>query len=134
MRTLDDVERELAALGRPRFNPYLLIQAGGKRPELEAWRAANPGGEEAYAALFAEREALEAIAAKRHEFDAGVLALGAGLRIQKALGALTDTPAAVAAREWWAARAKTWLVILGHTGVGKSVAAAAVARGVKGAT
>jgi len=132
VRTLADVERELNAMGRPRVNPLAPWKSGGAMPELDAWRAANPDGDVRYAALLAELDALEVEARRRREFDASAESLGVGLRLVRALSSLRDTEAVRLARAWWEG-SRTWLVMLGHTGVGKSVAAAAVAREAKGA-
>lgn len=131
MRTLADVQRDIDALGRPVLNPFAIYKSAGGWPELQVWREANPSGEEEYRVLWEERDKLEAEAARRSEFDAATTSLGAGLRISKALGAFEETPASRAALDWWRGQ-RNWLVILGHTGIGKSVAAAAVARTVKG--
>jgi DNA replication protein DnaC len=132
MRGRREIEDAIAALGRPRINPLELWRLGGRMPELEAWRAAHPGGDEVYAALLAELEAVEAREREERASLALLERLGAGVRVAEALAALRDTEAVRRASSWWAGR-RCWLVLGGSTGVGKSVAAASVAVQAPGA-
>lgn len=124
MRTLAQIDESIAALGRPThpgcagaLNPVAVAAWRAKR---DAWRAANPEGEERYALLLEEREATEAamVRAQRSRDTKGI-----PRRLARTLTALRDTPAMSGARAWLESE-KHWLVLGGGVGVGKSVAAA----------
>jgi DNA replication protein DnaC len=93
------------------------------RVELAAWNAANPERQSDYVRLLEEWDAYDAAQADRHAGAAALTRAGVPSRVLAAAMAARDTPAVALAREWLAG-SKPWLVLMGGTGVGKSVAAA----------
>lgn len=92
---------------------------------IKAWRAANPDKSRRYEALMCELHEAEQAARElaRVELVAGrVRAAGVGERTREAAQDPTDTPALLAARDWLRT-GKTWLVLAGDVGTGKTVAA-----------
>lgn len=123
-RNLTDIQADLTALGRPRFplspTPAALADF---RARLETWRMANPDGDARYEALLADWETYEARQTQNRESEALSARYGVQLRLATAAAAPRDSGPMALAQEWWAGT-KPWLVMLGATGVGKSVAAA----------
>lgn len=141
MRTLDEIRRDIAALKRPVCPGAVGIidpSAFAKwREERDAWRAANPDGEERYCQLLAEIEEFESARARREHTQRLVNKLGIPPLPLSALAKLDRTPVVEGVEKWLDGEAP-WLVLGGSTGAGKSVAAAhvltrAVARGKSGA-
>ena len=124
-RTVSDVQADIARLARPRMpvpaTSPAVLQAW--RFELESWRAATPDGDTRYEALLAEWDTLEAEAKKHRELEAWGERAGIPQRtLRAALSAREEAPILLT-REWLAT-SKTWLVLMGGVGTGKSVAAA----------
>lgn len=124
MRPLAEIQADLAALGRPRMPVGVDPKAiEAWRVELAAWNAAHPGRQADYVALLDEWDAYDAAQAERHAGAAALTRAGVPSRVLTAALAARETPAVALAREWLAGP-KPWLVLMGGTGVGKSVAAA----------
>jgi hypothetical protein len=123
-RALTDIQADLTALGRPRFpTSPTPIALADFRDRLQAWRLHSPDGDARYEALLAEWEAYEARQTQSREAGALASKYGVQLRLATAAAAPRDSGPMALAQEWWAGT-KPWLVMLGATGVGKSVAAA----------
>lgn len=127
MRTIEEVDNDLRALGRPMHPGIASITkpalVAAWRAEVAAWRSANPAGEERYCLLLEEREAIEAasIVARltaRHARELDVLP-----RLVRQALARPQPSEVMAKAEAWLASARAWLVLAGDTGTGKSVAA-----------
>ncbi len=127
MRTETEVEEELASIGKPPVHVGFW-----KSPQaMEAigrWCAENPEKSARYDELVLELKAIDdanQAAQRRKSFLRGLREHGMGERlVEAATDALQPTPAIAAARDWFAG-GKTWLVLSGDVGTGKSVAAAA---------
>lgn len=131
MRTIEAAIAELRALGRPQM-PFLSPKDFPRwRNDLAAWNALNPGAEARYVALLDEVERLErrlpASPASQWAERAGVPE-----RVVQAIAELRDTEAVTRARHWLEGP-QSWLLMLGATGTGKSVAAGCVLREAMGA-
>lgn len=124
MRPLTEIQADIAALGRPRFplspTPETCAEFRGR---LQAWRDVNPDGDARYEILLAEWDAYEKAASASATAKTQLERAGVPNRAANTMAGLRDTPALILARAWWAST-KPWLVMLGSTGVGKSVAAA----------
>lgn len=142
-RPLADIQSDISALGRPRF-PFSSIgartgqlgplsgQLGSAmtawREDMAAWRSTYPDREERYEALLAEQDALEtAVAADRARRES-LRAWGEKhlpRRVAKVLEAGADESIrAMEVAKRWLESPKPWLVLLGSSGQGKSIAAA----------
>jgi DNA replication protein DnaC len=127
MRTLDAIDADIARLGRP-VHPGC---AGSLDPKAmrawsesrDAWRLANPEGEERYALLLEEREAVEIAMVRNRAAASRAKQLAIPQRTRDALASMKSLPVTEAAAAW-VAGAKQWLVLAGAVGTGKSVAAA----------
>jgi DNA replication protein DnaC len=98
------------------------------RAEIAEWRATYPDREERYEALLAEMEAIERAAAEDRARREALRDWGAR-HLPKRVAAVLSTGAdesleAMAVAKRWLVSPKPWLVLLGGTGLGKSVAAA----------
>ena len=141
MRTLEAIQKDIAALGRP-VSPGAVGSLNPKtfakwREEREAWRKANPGAEERYCLLLEEIEAVEDAMLREQKTRAVARASGIPRRTFDALATLKRLPV-IESAEAWLDSPKAWLVMGGSVGTGKSVAAAhvltrAIARGNSGA-
>lgn len=127
-RTIEAIRRDLDALGRPRHpgvasvvQPSLVADW---RVDLDRWRQANPGGEERYSLLCEEFDATEAhlAAVARTRRKPGLESVGMPKRVGGVLAALKPASAHTAVAQWLAGP-KTWLLLVGTVGTGKSVAA-----------
>ena len=118
-RTLEAIEAELRALGRPVFD---WSQRGlvASKAAIAVWEAAHPDLAAKYVELAAERAASDAVALAAYRRLRQRPQLP-GLTLEAALKA-TETPAIRGVREWLAGPA-VWCLILGPRGTGKSVAA-----------
>lgn len=126
MTTLSEKIAELHALGRPPMVWAGLKAISAWRDELDAWRAANPGGEERYCELLAEIEVIEK--SKPPPLDLmWAERAGLGERMLEAVSAPLQTSAVLTVRKWQSS-GKSWCVLLGNTGTGKSVAASLAIR------
>ena len=83
---------------------------------------ANPGGDERYQTLLDERDACEARHQANRALEASLTRAGVPSRVLAVAMAPRPEGPVVLAREWLQS-GKPWLVLLGSTGVGKSVAA-----------
>jgi DNA replication protein DnaC len=131
---LAELESELAALGRPGLalsGLHAILESGRRARE---WDAAHPREAETYRRLVAEFDVeqrrasaleaerlkaeriLRASAAKLERSGVGERALASAVDAQ-------DTEALLAVKRWLADASKTWLVLCGARGTGKSVAA-----------
>jgi DNA replication protein DnaC len=130
MRTVEAIDADLRALGRPMHpgvasitRPALVAEW---RRDVAVWRGANPGGEERYALLLEELEAVEfaRVANNKRAARARDLAGRAGLPklVRDALGTLERLPV-LGHVEAWLSSGKAWLVLAGGVGTGKSVSA-----------
>ena len=123
-RNLTDIQADLTALGRPRFpSSPTPTRLELWRNEVDLWRKHNPDGDARYEALLAEWEAYEVAQSRAREGVTTLARYGVQERLAKAAASPRDSEPMTLARTWWAG-AKPWLVMLGATGVGKSVAAA----------
>lgn len=123
-RNLTDIQADLTALGRPRFpSSPTPTRLELWRNEVDLWRKHNPDGDARYEALLADWEAYEARQTQSREAAGLSSRYGVQLRLATAAAAPRDSGPMALAQEWWAG-SKPWLVMLGATGVGKSVAAA----------
>jgi DNA replication protein DnaC len=137
MRTLTEIDADIRRLNRPTHpcaggrsaeRTERTERAGDRwqqaienwRKERDAWRTANPTGEERYALLLEERDATESEMVRR---QASRRDLGIPSRVTKALLALEVNDAVRGAKAWLTSE-KHWLVLGGAVGTGKSVAAA----------
>jgi len=149
MRTLEAVDLDLKTLGRPvhpcagglqrpaaRTNAITQPATAWRhallhwRAARDAWRASNPEGEERYALLLEEREAIELETVRRQRRR---VTSGLPKRLADALVVLKPTDAMRGAEAWLASE-RHWLVLGGSVGVGKSVAAAWALEQSPGAT
>lgn len=129
MRQLATILHDIAALKRP-LHPGV---AGAMRPEelrkwkeaIALWRIARPDGDAAYCALLDECAAIEKTSAEFRARESCLRDAGVPSRILASLDAPRDTDALSLAREFCASEFR-WLVLVGRTGIGKSVAAAFV--------
>jgi DNA replication protein DnaC len=128
------LEASIASLGRPSLSLANLqaILDTGKR--AKAWDDAHPVEAARHRALVAELEAetrraetqeAERLAAERvlRTSAAKLERSGAGQRALAAAADAEDTEALVAVKRWLQDASKTWLVLCGAKGTGKSVAA-----------
>lgn len=129
-----ELEAAIAALGRPALSLAGLKSIIDTGRRAKAWDEAHPVEAARYRALVAE---LEAEVRKAEALEAERLAAERVLRTsasklersgvgQRAMAAAVDprpTEALVAVRRWLADASKTWLVLCGAKGTGKSVAA-----------
>jgi DNA replication protein DnaC len=142
-RPLAAIQSDIEVLGRPRF-PFsssgartgqlepLRGQLGNSmaawREAMEAWRATYPDREERYEALLAEQDALERAVAEDRARRESLKAWGAKHlpgRVAKVLEAGADESIrAIEVAKRWLESPKPWLVLLGSSGQGKSIAAA----------
>jgi len=128
MRSTQQIQAELRALGRPGMPiPPIGAALAAWRVSVDEWAASHPGGPQRYLELLEEFEVAERLeVAARAERDR-VAAWGRNVQVpERTLRASVDpkpTQALECAREWLAGE-KLWLVLLGSTGLGKSVAAA----------
>ena len=141
MRTLNDVNHDIAALGRPIcpgvvgiLDPAVFARWKGER---DAWRTANPTAEERYCLLLEEAESIEDAMLRSQRARVVARTSGVPPRTLAALSALKRLPL-VESAEAWLGGSRAWLVLGGSVGTGKSVAAAhalttAIARGKTGA-
>jgi DNA replication protein DnaC len=109
---------------------------GAWRESRDAWRVANPEGEERYALLLEEREEVELAMVRRRAAADNARQLAIPPHTRDALAAMRALPVTESAAAW-VAGTKQWLVLAGAVGAGKSVAAAhaltlAAARGASG--
>jgi len=128
VRTYDEINADIAALGRPAF-PVIpsLVALGRWGHAIAEWRNNNPDGDARWELLLRELDDLEvARAAARRTESLGGSAAGIPSRTLTAALDPKPTPALAFALEWWAGE-QPWCVMLGATGVGKSTAAAVVA-------
>lgn len=134
MRRPEDIERELSALGRPALSLGTIIEIRASLLRAKQWDAAHPTEANRYAALVAELEeanrhanALETerLAQERAQRRLGQRLETAGLgdRQRAAAEKPEHTEALEAAKAWWGGETG-WLLLLGPTRIGKSVAAA----------
>lgn len=140
MRTLEQIDADLKALGRPMHpgvasvtNPRLVP---AWRVERDAWTALNPGGEERYVLLLEEREAVDVETARARwaRAKANDISRGVGVPelVRRELALNRPTPAFAGADKWLASD-KPWLILAGPVGTGKSCAAGyALERSLKG--
>ncbi len=135
MRTLRDIDADIASLHRPPFpgmvgavSPTAYAEFRAAR---DAWASRTPGIAARYEALLAERDAAELEHRRRGDADAHLERAGVPMLVRRALQAPIRKPAFDAADEWLGGDA-TWLVLSGSTGAGKSVAAGyALQRGLR---
>lgn len=127
MRTLEAALADLRALARPVMRWGNARAIAEWRAELDAWKAATPGGELRYETLLAEVEAIEKDMAQRQRSRGGLKRAGIDTRTIEALEALERTDDIRCVEEWFSTPT-TWLVLLGSLGIGKTVVAA---RGVE---
>jgi DNA replication protein DnaC len=127
MRTEQEITADLDAIGKPSIRIGFMKDQRAMEAAAK-WCAENPEKSARYDELVGELQALDEAARKenqRRQYIARLRDDGLGERlIEAAWGdALQPTPAVMAARDW-AASGKTWLVLSGNVGTGKSVAAA----------
>lgn len=127
---LEDLLTQLAALGRP-VMPLLPDDHPTKRQwraDLEAWRTRTPDGDARYSELLEairlEEQHVETEQRERDRLAAWSERNRIPTRVSRALGAPQENRALTTALDWLK-QPKPWLVLMGSTGVGKSVAAAA---------
>lgn len=129
MKTIEQLETEIDAIGRPAtvLAPIAALFANTKAKAV--WDAANPAGRERYFALVGELQELrdEQQAANDKLFAAErrvkrLMRVGCGERSARASEEPRETPA-LAAVEGWLEKGKTWLLMAGAKGCGKTVAA-----------
>jgi len=110
-----DIERDIAALGRPVFDWSSPTRLRDSHSAIAEWEAAHPTEAETYRRLSDERSAA----------DAEELAAYRSQRARPRLPSSvvpTDTDALKGVREWLAGDAQ-WCLVLGNIGTGKSIAA-----------
>lgn len=125
MRTPKDVTTELDGLAAPRASFRSIAAVSESLAELRAWREANPDKARRYESLMCELrevEQAERELASLARLAERMQASGVGSRTREAAESATDTPAVFAARQWLAT-GRTWLLLAGDVGTGKSVAA-----------
>lgn len=152
MRTIPEVQADIAKLGRPTHPasqgtlvPRSLGQRHGSWPgaiakwreELELWKRNNPSGPERYELLLEEWESIERAMVKSKAARARVSECGVPKRVEAAL-CLAKPTFPLKAAEAWVDGPKQYLVLAGAVGTGKSVAAGhalvrLMERGVSGA-
>lgn len=128
-----EITEQIDALGRPFPEFVNWRQPGGPLAKVKAWETENPDKALKYKELFELREKLEAaenferLATKNTESSERKLSK---LGIDRALVALQDlkeTESIKTARNWLMGD-KSWLLLVGPVGCGKSVAAAYLLR------
>lgn len=127
---LEDLLAALAALGRPQMPllPDWAPQKAAWRVELARWQQETPEAEQRYVealeAIRAEEQRAEGDRRRRERLSVWGERNRLPARVRKALEAPEDNRA-MATAIGWLTQPKPWLVLMGSTGVGKSVAAAA---------
>jgi DNA replication protein DnaC len=131
VRTIAAIQADLEALARPKVNPFVAINRRAHdiwRSELDAWRIAHPSGDECYTALLAELDAVESATSSERARREAARSWGARnlpKRVAAVLEAGPDeTVEAVTTAQKWLTSSKAWLVLIGASGLGKSVGAA----------
>ncbi|GMV19067.1 MAG: hypothetical protein AMXMBFR56_72910 [Polyangiaceae bacterium] len=133
MRRPEDVEADMAQLGRPTMTLGTIQAVRRSLAEAKAWDELHPDGARRYAELVAEHSAsvaaaqAEELERRRNDSIARTLekrlgAAGLGDRQRQAALLPRETMALEAARRWWAS-SRAWLLLYGNSGTGKSVAA-----------
>lgn len=125
MRTIPEIESDLAALRRPRFEVRLMMTPAAREAwqrTLEDWKRENPDGDARYTELLAEWDAVEQAEAlaKRLAIDLERLHLPSLVRDALKMGKRGPLYEQVDA---WVTSKTPWLVLMGPSGIGKSVAA-----------
>jgi DNA replication protein DnaC len=129
VKTIEQLEAEIDAIGRPAtvLAPIAALFANTKAKAV--WDAANPEGRAKYFALVGElqelRDEQQAANDKAYASERRLKRLvraGCGERSAAASEDPRDTPALSAVEEWLQAD-KTWLLLAGAKGCGKTVAA-----------
>lgn len=127
---IEALEARLKAIGRPSLPLASLRELTMGRAAQRAWDAAHPDGAAEHFALTAdldaavrEAEALEQQLRVAEKALRRLEASGVGPRSLDAASAPDETPAIAAVRRWLGDSSRTWLVLCGSKGTGKSVAA-----------
>lgn len=134
--TRHDVRRLLAELGRPECEWHPIGRLRASMAAQRKWDSEHPERSQRRLELLRQLDELDAEQQRREDaarieahLERLVGSAGLGRRDVEAAKAPAGGEALSAAKTWWAqgdAR-KTWLVLLGATGTGKTVAAAVVA-------
>lgn len=126
MRTPAEIVAEIESLGAPRPSWRSM---GAIRDSLEAmrrWRETNPAANRRHEELLYELQLVEAQAAEVAAAERATHAAksaGIGSRTLETAESAQDTPAMLATRQWLNS-GRSWLLLAGDVGTGKSVAAA----------
>ncbi len=134
MSRIAQLEAAIAALGRPTLSLAGLRAIIETGRQAKAWDEAHPAESARYRALVAELEAetrrVEAQEAERAAAErvlrtsaARLERSGVGQRALAAAADAEDTDALIAVKRWLRDASRTWLVLCGAKGTGKSVAA-----------
>lgn len=141
--TLNDYDKAIEALGRPRicWAPPAAFRAS--QDAISRWQASNPEAHEEWMRLSEERAALaervereeaEQLRIERALRRSGdrLATSGVGPRSLEAAQSPEDTEALGAVKRWLGDATRTWLVLCGEKGTGKTVAATwAVAQAIR---
>ena len=131
---LAELDTLIAAMGRPRIEWVPQAAWLASQRAIKEWEAANPGLVPEWRRLAEERaELAERTEAQRKELERAERALakaagrlessGVGHRSLDAAANARETEALAATRRWLGQREKSWLILCGEKGTGKSVAA-----------
>lgn len=127
---IEQLERRLREIGRPTIDLASVRAMAAWRGVVRAWDDSHPALAAEHFALAADLDAAvreaEALEAQLKVAEKALRRLelsGVGPRSLEAASAPEETPALAAVRRWLGETARTWLVLCGAKGTGKSVAA-----------
>ena len=125
MRNPDDIRAEMASLGAPEARWSGRKAIAESLAAKKAWRQAHPDASARLDQLAAElgeaeEQAREMLRAAR--MAERLEGSGLGARTREAVEAASDSPAVVSTRQWLNA-GRSWLLLAGDVGTGKTVAA-----------
>jgi DNA replication protein DnaC len=129
--SISDLKARIDALGRPGFTFTTMGTVGRSLAAAREWDAKNPEKAAQYRVLVDQLEAAERDAERQaaqvralERIERRIESSGLAERTLEAARAPGDTEAMALTARWLADHSRTWLVMCGNTGIGKSVAAA----------